>query len=269
MRRAAIPKSFDMGLPILGICYGMQLGIEILGGQVKAAKAREYGRAKLSVTGEDALVRGLPKETTVWMSHGDQIHELPDGFHRAGDDTHVPLRGGPARQPAVLRRAVSSRSDAHAPGRAVLPQFFLRDLQMPGLLVDGFLHRPIAIARSANRSAGTLSSADFKRRGRFLRRRGTPAQSAIGDQLVCIFVDNGLLRKNEKQLVESTFRDHFKINLRTSEAGSAVSGPAEGRDRPAAEAENHRQGIHRGVQARGDEHPRMPSSWRRARSIPM
>jgi len=58
----------------------MQLGIEILGGQVKAAKAREYGRAKLSVSGDDALVRGLPAETTVWMSHGDQIHELPKDF---------------------------------------------------------------------------------------------------------------------------------------------------------------------------------------------
>jgi len=58
----------------------MQLGVEILGGQVKSAQAREYGRAKLTVSGDDALVRGLPPETTVWMSHGDQIHELPKDF---------------------------------------------------------------------------------------------------------------------------------------------------------------------------------------------
>src|SRR6266436_2062904 len=62
------PRIFDLGVPVLGICYGMQLGAQILGGQVKPAKAREYGRAKLTVSdGDDALVRGLPKDTTVWM----------------------------------------------------------------------------------------------------------------------------------------------------------------------------------------------------------
>src|SRR5436309_4095130 len=71
------PKIFDLGVPILGICYGMQLGAQILGGQVKPAKAREFGRAKLTVTKEDPFVHGLPQETTVWMSHGDQVHELP------------------------------------------------------------------------------------------------------------------------------------------------------------------------------------------------
>src|SRR5437764_11318290 len=75
------PKIFDLGVPIFGICYGMQLGAQILGGQVKPAKAREYGRAKLTVAAaDDALVRGLPKDTTVWMSHGDQVHELPKDF---------------------------------------------------------------------------------------------------------------------------------------------------------------------------------------------
>src|SRR5436305_8825599 len=74
------PKIFDLNIPVLGICYGMQLGAQILGGQVKPAKAREYGRAKLTVAGDDALVRGLPKDTTVWMSHGDQVHELPADF---------------------------------------------------------------------------------------------------------------------------------------------------------------------------------------------
>src|SRR6202046_1368346 len=68
------PKIFDLGVPILGICYGMQIGCQILGGQVKPAKAREYGRAKLTVVGKDALVKNLPTDTTVWMSHGDQVH---------------------------------------------------------------------------------------------------------------------------------------------------------------------------------------------------
>src|ERR1043166_9262205 len=74
------PRIFDLGVPVLGICYGMQLGAQILHGEVKPAKAREYGRARLHVTGRDALVHGLPEETTVWMSHGDQVHELPADF---------------------------------------------------------------------------------------------------------------------------------------------------------------------------------------------
>src|SRR3989449_4698341 len=75
------PKIFDLDLPVLGICYGMQLGSQILGGQVKPAKAREYGRARLHVVKkDDALLRGLPADTTVWMSHGDQVCELPPEF---------------------------------------------------------------------------------------------------------------------------------------------------------------------------------------------
>src|SRR5687768_17735587 len=73
-------RIFDLGVPVLGICYGMQLGAQILGGQVKPVKAREYGRAKLRVTARDPLVHGLPNDTTVWMSHGDQVFELPPEF---------------------------------------------------------------------------------------------------------------------------------------------------------------------------------------------
>src|SRR4029450_4726163 len=73
-------RIFELGVPILGICYGMQLGAQILGGQVKPAKARDSGRPKLQVPADDPLVRGLPAETTVWMSHGDQVHELPKDF---------------------------------------------------------------------------------------------------------------------------------------------------------------------------------------------
>src|SRR5205823_10640365 len=92
------PKIFDLDLPVLGICYGMQLGAQILGGQVKPAKAREFGRAKLHVTGTDPLVRGLPPETTAWMSHGDQIHELPDDFIPLATTPTCPCAAAPHRR---------------------------------------------------------------------------------------------------------------------------------------------------------------------------
>src|SRR5690554_775821 len=74
------PRIFELNVPILGICYGMQIGAQLLGGQVKPAAAREYGRARLTVIEDDPFIKGLPAETTVWMSHGDQIHELPADF---------------------------------------------------------------------------------------------------------------------------------------------------------------------------------------------
>src|SRR5947209_9765539 len=71
-------RIFDLGVPVLGICYGMQLGAQILGGQVKPAKARELARAKLSVSGNDLLTKGLQRETSVWLTHGDQVRDLPE-----------------------------------------------------------------------------------------------------------------------------------------------------------------------------------------------
>src|SRR5204862_472482 len=85
------PKIFDLGVPILGICYGMQLGAQILGGEVKPAKAREYGRAKLKIVSADPFVKGLPELTTVWMSHGDQIQELPADFVALASTPNCPF----------------------------------------------------------------------------------------------------------------------------------------------------------------------------------
>src|SRR6185312_8778750 len=74
------PKLFDLGVPVLGICYGMQLAVQTLGGEVKNHKSREYGRAHLKITGNHPFTRGLPQDTTVWMSHGDQVFDLPPEF---------------------------------------------------------------------------------------------------------------------------------------------------------------------------------------------
>src|SRR3954451_12669569 len=74
------PRLFELGVPVLGICYGMQLAVQLLGGDVKPAPSREFGRAKLKVTRDDQLVRGLPESMTVWLSHGDQVHDLPSEF---------------------------------------------------------------------------------------------------------------------------------------------------------------------------------------------
>ena len=209
-------RIFDLGVPILGICYGMQLGAHILGGQVKPAKAREYGRAKLTVAGDDALVRGLPADTTVWMSHGDQIHELPAEF--------VPLATTPTCPYAAMKHrdrpfyGVQFHPEVtHTPRGEQIFQNFLYDIChcRGDWTMGNFIEQTIRHVREqvgmGKVICGLSGGVDSSVVAALLHK-------AIGDQLVCIFVDNGLLRKNERQLVESTFRDHFKIDLRVHDA---------------------------------------------------
>jgi GMP synthase (glutamine-hydrolysing) len=210
------PRIFDLGVPVLGICYGMQLGAQLLGGQVKPAKAREFGRAKMSVTADDALVRGLPTDTTVWMSHGDQVHDLPADF--------IPLATTPTCPFAAARHrtrpfyGVQFHPEVtHTPrGEQIFHNFVYDICKCRGdwtmgnfvEIATGLVRQQVGKGKVICGLSGGVDSSVV----------AALLHKAIGDQLVCIFVDNGLLRKNERELVESTFRDHFKINLRTSDA---------------------------------------------------
>jgi GMP synthase (glutamine-hydrolysing) len=210
------PHIFDLGVPILGICYGMQIGAQILGGQVKPAKAREYGRAKLHVVHSDALVTGLPEETTVWMSHGDQVHELPDDFIALATTPTCPYAA--ARHKHRPFYGVQFHPEVtHTPrGEQVFQNFLYEICHCAGTWTMGsFIERTVRHVREQVNSGkvicGLSGGVDSSVVAALLHK-------AIGPQLVCIFVDNGLLRKNERQLVETTFRDHFKIDLRVQDA---------------------------------------------------
>jgi GMP synthase (glutamine-hydrolysing) len=210
------PKIFELGVPILGICYGMQLGAQILGGQVKPAKAREYGRARLTVTQDDSLVRGLGSETTVWMSHGDQVHDLPGEFVALATTPTCPYAA--ARHRSQPFYGVQFHPEVtHTPrGEQLFHNFLYEICGCAGDWTMGnFAEQTVSRVRqqvgSGKVICGLSGGVDSSVVAALLHK-------AIGDQLVCIFVDNGLLRKNERQLVESTFRDHFHINLRVCDA---------------------------------------------------
>src|SRR6266566_4388436 len=180
------PKIFDIDLPVLGICYGMQLGAQILGGQVKPAKAREFGRAKLHVTANDPLVHGLPQDTTVWMSHGDQVMELPPQFEAIATTTTCPY-AAMKHKTRPFYGVQFHPEVTHTPrGEQIFHNFIYEICKCDGSwTMENFIDQSVRRVR---------------------------------EQLTCIFVDNGLLRKNEKELVETTFRDHFKIDLRVHDA---------------------------------------------------
>ena len=210
------PKIFDLGVPILGICYGMQLGAQILGGQVKPAKAREFGRAKLTVKQDDPLVHGLPEEMTVWMSHGDQVHDLPPEFIALATTPTCPYAA--ARHKTRPFYGVQFHPEVtHTPrGEQIFQNFLYEICKCSGLWTMGnFVEQTVRRVRervgSGKVICGLSGGVDSSVVAALLHK-------AIGEQLVCIFVDNGLLRKNERTLVETTFRDHFHINLRVHDA---------------------------------------------------
>jgi GMP synthase (glutamine-hydrolysing) len=220
------PAIFDIGVPILGICYGMQLGADILGGHVKPAKAREFGRAKLHVVAKDPLVDGLPDDTTVWMSHGDQIHELPPEF--------IPLATTPTCPYAAAKHktrpfyGVQFHPEVtHTPrGGRIFENFLYEICKAKGDWTMGNFAE--AVVRRVREQVGSGKVICGLSGGVDSAVTAALIHKAIGDQLVCIFVDNGLLRKNERELVERTFRDHFHINLIVHDATEQFLTPLRG-----------------------------------------
>jgi GMP synthase (glutamine-hydrolysing) len=204
----------------------MQLGAQVLGGQVKPAKAREYGRAKLTVSSTDAFLHGLPKETTVWMSHGDQVHDLPDQFVALATTPTCPYAAAKHRTRPFY--GVQFHPEVtHTPrGDQIFQNFLYEICRCKGDWTMGnFVEHSIKLVRdqvgTGKVICGLSGGVDSSVVAALLHK-------AIGEQLVCIFVDNGLLRKNERELVESTFRDHFKINLVTSDATENFLGALKG-----------------------------------------
>jgi GMP synthase (glutamine-hydrolysing) len=205
-------KIFQLDIPILGICYGMHLGCQTLGAKVVPAKNREYGRANLTITAKTGLLANLPDSTTVWESHGDQVEDADHNFIGLASTKTCPFAAIKHKKKKFF--GVQFHPEvSHTPKGSVILKNFLYDIcgcsgdwkmsDFVGQTVEQIRKQVTNHTVICGLSGGVDSSVT-----------ATLLHKAIGDQLVCIFVDNGLLRKNEREEVISTFAGHFHIDLR-------------------------------------------------------
>ncbi len=205
-------KIFELGVPILGICYGMQLGCQILGAKIVAAQRREYGRTTLSILEKSDLFANLPDSITAWASHGDQLGELSDDFVKLAATDTCPFAAVKHKERKFF--GVQFHPEvSHTPKGTLILKNFLYDICgcSGDWKMSDFVSETVEAVRSQAGEAKVICGLSGGVDSSVV---ASLVHKAIGDQLVCIFVDNGLLRKNERENVVSTFRNHFHMDLR-------------------------------------------------------
>ena len=205
-------KIFELDVPVLGICYGMQLGCRMLGADIAPAESREYGRCKMTVLDGADLLANIPKSTTVWASHGDQVNMLSDDFVPLAATASCPFAAVRSKDKKFF--GVQFHPEVtHTPrGMEIFRNFLYEICRCKGdWQMSDFTDQTVSAIR---RRVGDATVICGLSGGVDSAVTATLVHKAVGDRLVCIFVDNGLLRKNECDTVVSTFRDHFHIDLR-------------------------------------------------------
>lgn len=205
------PAFYDMGIPVLGICYGMQLMAQQLGGLVSRATHREYGKTELNVLAREDLLTCLDTVEQCWMSHGDLVESPPPGFIVTARTAKAPVAA--MAEPVKNLYAVQFHPEVvHTPkGQDILKTFLYDICGCRGLWTMGsFLERTIAEIKEQVGGRKVLCALSG---GVDSSVAAVMVQKAVGDQLTCVFVDHGLLRKDEALQVQQTFREKFKMNL--------------------------------------------------------
>jgi GMP synthase (glutamine-hydrolysing) len=202
---------FDLGLPIFGICYGMQLMTLHFDGKVEKAKNREYGKATLKLEHESKLFKNLPEEQTVWMSHGDLVVETPKGFTVDGTNPSCPIAAMSNEEKGLYAVQFHPEVQHTVHGNEILKNFVF---EICGCKGDWSMENFIEIEMEKIRqTVGDKKVLCALSGGVDSSVVAVLIHKAIGDQLTCIFVDHGLLRKGEADSVMKTFADGFHMNV--------------------------------------------------------
>lgn len=204
-------KVYDLGLPILGICYGLQLITHHFGGEVIKADKHEYGKAELEVLDHEDLFHNIPHYTQVWMSHADKVVKLPEGFEVIGRTFNAPFAAVRNKEKKIWGVQFHPEVSHTLLGKEMLKNFAVRickckqDWTMGNFLIEkqAEIRKMVGGKKAICALSGGVDSSVA----------AVLVHNAIGDNLTCIFVDNGLLRKGEREQVEKTFRDNFHIPL--------------------------------------------------------
>ena len=217
---------YDKGLPVLGICYGMQAMVHQLGGKVAPASRREYGHAALHQNiPNKPIFSDSPPSMPVWMSHGDQITEAPPGFAALAYTDNSPIEVIGNAQGMI---GIQFHPDvAHTPqGKALLENFLYKVCRCQGLWTPGnFVSEAVSSIRNQVGPGKVICALSG---GVDSAVTASLIHKAIGDQLICIFVNNGLLRREEPERVINTFEKYLRVNLVYTDASEYFLGPLKG-----------------------------------------
>ncbi len=205
------PELLELGIPVLGICYGMQLITRDLGGRVEGAEVGEFGRSSLTVSEPGRLLAGLPAEQTCWMSHRDTVFEAPPGFTALASSTASPVAALESVERGIY--GIQFHPEVvHTPYGHTILERFLEDIcgaertWSPESIVSEQIARVRAQVGTGKVICGLSGGVDSSVAALLVHR-------AVGDQLTCVFVDHGLMRKNEGEQVIAAFRDRFAVPL--------------------------------------------------------
>ncbi|MDO5096426.1 MAG: glutamine-hydrolyzing GMP synthase [Peptostreptococcaceae bacterium] len=198
------PEIFELGIPILGICYGMQIMTQMLGGKVSTAKTREFGKTTTHIVKDSALFQSTPKEQKTWMSHVDYVEEMPEGFEKIANTSDCPVAAMENAAKKFYGIQFHTEVEHSECGEEILKNFldicqFSRDWSMQNyatIAVNDVKNKvgdkKVLLALSGGVDSSVVAAVISK---------------AVGDQLTCIFVDHGLMRKNEGDEVEEAFKN--------------------------------------------------------------
>src|SRR6202044_3024806 len=201
----------ELGVPVMGICYGMQLLVHTLGGRVEQAEVGEFGRSELTIPAPGILFAGLPREQTCWMSHRDTVFEPPPGFTALASSSASPVAAFESAQRGIY--GIQFHPEVvHTPyGQEILTRFLTEGCgceltwSAAGIVEDQIerIRRQVGDGRVICGLSGGVDSSVA----------ALLVHRAVGDQLTCVFVDHGLMRKGEGEQVIAAFRDTFKVPL--------------------------------------------------------
>ena len=205
------PDILELGIPVLGICYGHQVLAQALGGTVEATGTSEYGPATLTVAEPGSLFGGLPGSQKVWMSHSDAVSKAPEGYTVTAStpDAAVAAMEDTDRGMFGVQFHPEVKHTDH--GQDILKTFLRDACNAPGTWTNAsIIEQSVASIREAVGDSVAICALSG---GVDSSVAAALVHKAIGDQLVCVFVDHGLMRKDEGAQVDATFRDHFQMNL--------------------------------------------------------